>query len=316
MNQTLEEMARALFKSWFVDFDPVRAKAALSSTPYGGHDPPRRGTNRSENGAARRWASGRSNAPAPTSPAWTRRSPTSSPTGWWTRRLGEIPEGWEVKTLGEDFRITMGQSPPGTNVQSDRRRTTALPRAHRLWIPLPGLSRRYCNAPTRLGKAGDTLVSVRKATRRRCKHGPGEVLHWAWRRRSSTLGTGGKSYTYQLNASARLEVRTSPRLTVQCFGAINKTAFHSLPWVSADSTSCIATFDALCSPFDSRIETNELGDLLPRRATRCAVAQADYREDIDPESRDSETHCCQTLQKYNRYDGHNPIKFTIDKRLA
>jgi len=28
MNQTLEAMGRALFKSWFVDFDPVRAKAA------------------------------------------------------------------------------------------------------------------------------------------------------------------------------------------------------------------------------------------------------------------------------------------------
>jgi type I restriction enzyme S subunit len=28
MGRTLEEMARALFKSWFVDFDPVRAKAA------------------------------------------------------------------------------------------------------------------------------------------------------------------------------------------------------------------------------------------------------------------------------------------------
>jgi type I restriction enzyme, S subunit len=27
MNETLEEMARAIFKSWFVDFDPVRAKA-------------------------------------------------------------------------------------------------------------------------------------------------------------------------------------------------------------------------------------------------------------------------------------------------
>jgi type I restriction enzyme S subunit len=26
MNATLEAMARALFKSWFVDFDPVRAK--------------------------------------------------------------------------------------------------------------------------------------------------------------------------------------------------------------------------------------------------------------------------------------------------
>ena len=27
MNETLEAMARAIFKSWFVDFDPVRAKA-------------------------------------------------------------------------------------------------------------------------------------------------------------------------------------------------------------------------------------------------------------------------------------------------
>ena len=27
MNETLEAMARALFKSWFIDFDPVRAKA-------------------------------------------------------------------------------------------------------------------------------------------------------------------------------------------------------------------------------------------------------------------------------------------------
>ena len=27
MNETLEAMARAIFKSWFVDFDPVRSKA-------------------------------------------------------------------------------------------------------------------------------------------------------------------------------------------------------------------------------------------------------------------------------------------------
>ena len=32
MNETLEEMARALFKSWFVDFDPVRAK--MEGTGY------------------------------------------------------------------------------------------------------------------------------------------------------------------------------------------------------------------------------------------------------------------------------------------
>jgi type I restriction enzyme S subunit len=34
MNETLEGIARALFKSWFVDFDPVRAKAE-GRTPFG-----------------------------------------------------------------------------------------------------------------------------------------------------------------------------------------------------------------------------------------------------------------------------------------
>lgn len=34
MNETLEAMARAIFKSWFVDFDPVRAKAK-GRQPYG-----------------------------------------------------------------------------------------------------------------------------------------------------------------------------------------------------------------------------------------------------------------------------------------
>jgi type I restriction enzyme S subunit len=37
MNETLEEMARALFKSWFVDFDPVHAKAA-GKKPFGMDD--------------------------------------------------------------------------------------------------------------------------------------------------------------------------------------------------------------------------------------------------------------------------------------
>ena len=33
MNETLEAMARAIFKSWFVDFDPVRAMAAGQQPP-------------------------------------------------------------------------------------------------------------------------------------------------------------------------------------------------------------------------------------------------------------------------------------------
>ena len=58
MNETLEAIARALFKSWFVDFDPVRAKAE-------GRDP---------------------GLPKP--------SPTSSRTSFEDSELGEIPKGW------------------------------------------------------------------------------------------------------------------------------------------------------------------------------------------------------------------------------
>jgi len=65
MNQTLEEMARTIFKSWFVDFDPVRAKAA-------GQQPP---------GLASQIAD-------------------LFPDAFQESELGEIPTGWQVGTLG------------------------------------------------------------------------------------------------------------------------------------------------------------------------------------------------------------------------
>ena len=65
MSETLEAMARALFKSWFVDFDPVRAKAE-------GRDP---------------------GLPKPLADLFPSRLVDSE--------LGEIPEGWEVGTLGD-----------------------------------------------------------------------------------------------------------------------------------------------------------------------------------------------------------------------
>ena len=65
MSETLEAMARALFKSWFVDFDPVRAKAA-------GRDP---------------------GLPKPLADLFPARLVDSE--------LGEIPEGWEVGTLAD-----------------------------------------------------------------------------------------------------------------------------------------------------------------------------------------------------------------------
>ena len=71
MNETLEAMARALFKSWFVDFDPVRAKLEG------------------------RWRLGES---LPGLPADLY---DLFPDHLVDSELGEIPEGWEVRGLGE-----------------------------------------------------------------------------------------------------------------------------------------------------------------------------------------------------------------------
>ena len=98
MNQTLEAMARALFKSWFVDFDPVRAKAALkqhSLENHAGSDAETRG-----NGAAPagEWTVKRARAYLD---AMDPKIVDLFPDRMVPSDPGEIPEGWEVKTLGE-----------------------------------------------------------------------------------------------------------------------------------------------------------------------------------------------------------------------
>ncbi len=75
MNETLEAMARALFKSWFIDFDPVRAKAA-------GRD---------------------QGLPKPLADLFPARLVDSE--------LGEIPEGWEVQRVGDIGTIVCGKTP-------------------------------------------------------------------------------------------------------------------------------------------------------------------------------------------------------------
>jgi len=75
INETLEAMARAIFKSWFVDFDPVRAK--MEGRQPAGMD-------------------------ATTADLFPDEFEESS--------LGLIPKGWKVGTLGEEIEIIKGKS--------------------------------------------------------------------------------------------------------------------------------------------------------------------------------------------------------------
>ena len=89
MNETLEAMARALFKSWFVDFLPVRAKMA-ARTQTG--DP------------VRAKAEGRLPAEASAQAGDTGLPSHIAdlfPDSFEDSELGEIPKGWEVGTLAD-----------------------------------------------------------------------------------------------------------------------------------------------------------------------------------------------------------------------
>ena len=108
MNQTLEEMARALFKSWFVDFDPVRAKAALKQHALR-HQSSIAGE-ASENGAAPdgEWTVERARAYLATMDP---QIADLFPDRLVDSALGEIPEGWKVGVLDDTIQLLSGGTP-------------------------------------------------------------------------------------------------------------------------------------------------------------------------------------------------------------
>ena len=83
MNETLEAIARTIFKSWFVDFDPVRAKME-GRMPVG----------------------------------MDAATATLFPSAFQDSPLGKIPEGWEVGTLGEIAK-NVRQSVKASEIDSD-----------------------------------------------------------------------------------------------------------------------------------------------------------------------------------------------------
>lgn len=100
INQTLEAMAQAIFKSWFVDFDPVKAKIAAKQA---GRDPLR---------AAMSAISGKTEAELDTLPPeqYHQLATTAAlfPDEMEESELGEIPRGWKVDVLSSEIDVLNG----------------------------------------------------------------------------------------------------------------------------------------------------------------------------------------------------------------
>jgi type I restriction enzyme S subunit len=99
INQTLEEMAQAIFKSWFVDFDPVKAKVQALENG---------GTENDANLAAMSVISGKSpqqleaiQAEHPDQYKQLHKTASLFPSTMQDSELGEIPVGWEFVPFSE-----------------------------------------------------------------------------------------------------------------------------------------------------------------------------------------------------------------------
>ncbi|EFH8031658.1 restriction endonuclease subunit S [Escherichia coli] len=109
INETLEQMAQALFKSWFVDFEPVKAKVAVMEAG---------GSQEDATLAAMTAISGK-NADAlvaferehPEQYAELKATAELFPAAMQDSELGAIPKGWGVASISEMGKVTCGKTP-------------------------------------------------------------------------------------------------------------------------------------------------------------------------------------------------------------
>jgi len=101
MNLTLEKMAQAIFKSWFIDFDPVVWNAVQAGNPI-----PQPFAETAARYRAHQTAG---------HPGLPKEIVDLFPDRFEESELGLIPEGWEVKPVGDVIELAYGKSLPKKN---------------------------------------------------------------------------------------------------------------------------------------------------------------------------------------------------------
>ncbi len=224
MNQTLDEMARAIFKSWFVDFHPVLAKIARRDTGL----------------------------PPDLAALFPDRLVDSE--------LGDVPEGWEVRRLGDFGNVITGKTPSTRNpiYYGDDVPFLKIPDMHgKVYVVETGtmLSNEGASSqPKKALPAGSVSVSCIATPglvvlNHRMTHTNQQInsiipsanwaskyLYWSCRHLSAEIMTGGSGGSV--------------------FGNMNKSAFSELA-IPGPEDSAVLAFDRLVSPLHDAILSNE-----------------------------------------------------------
>jgi type I restriction enzyme S subunit len=213
----LELLARAIFRAWFVDFEPIKAKAA-----------------------------GAVSFPSMPQPVFD-----VLPTTFISSELGPIPFGWDIKPLSAVVNLTMGQSPSSEFYNETGHGLPFHQGVTDFGYRFPS-NRVYCTTEGRIADAGDILLSVRapvgriNVTDSRIMLGRGLAgLRHKANRQSSLL--------YQLRHIFATEDAIGDGTI---YKAVTKTFLSSMSLVvPADAIQ--EAFESVISPVDALIEACE-----------------------------------------------------------
>ncbi len=235
-NETLEAMARAVFQSWFVDFDPV-----IDNAMAAGHPIP---DELAERGARRKHRKTKHPLPQAIQSLFPDRFDPSP--------LGPIPKGWKVSTVGTEFDLTMGQSPPGESYNETGEGIVFYQGRRDFGFRFP-MPRVFCSEPKRFAEKSDTLISVRApvgdvnmANEKSCiGRGVAAARH----------KSGSRSYTYYM-MHHQGDAFNNYDAEGTVFGSISKKDFENMKCLRPNSI-IIKMYEEKIFAIDEQIETNE-----------------------------------------------------------
>ena len=151
--------------------------------------------------------------------------------------------------LEDCFDLTMGQSPPGRTYNDDGDALLFFQGRSDFGFRYPE-NRKYCTAPNRIAKPGDTLVSVRAPVGdinmawEECCIGRGVA---ALRHKSATI-----SFTYHSGWALQEQLREYEH-TGTVFGAINRGQFGKL-LIQEPTAEIVGAFELLANPWNKHVQ--------------------------------------------------------------
>jgi type I restriction enzyme S subunit len=237
MNQTLEAMAQAIFKEWFVEFNYPKSSElgleGLNDDRIIEEEKKKKEILQSSNHK--------------------------------NHNSDKLPKGWRMGKVGEEFNLTMGQSPKGETLNQENEGMIFYQGRTDFGFRFP-TNRVFTTEPNRIANKLDTLVCVRAPVGdvniaiEKCCIGRGlsAVMHKS------------NAYSYTYYSMKNIEpIFKSFESEGTVFGSLNKNNFENIE-ITIPSQDLIKEFEKIANSIDEKILNNTL-EIQTLTATRDAL---------------------------------------------